>query len=108
MACEPAPLDFRALFEKSPGSYLILDPEFRIVAASDGYCRATGMNRDSALGRGIFEVFTDDPSRPEADGVANLRASLERVVRLHRADTMAIQRYDVERPAREGGFQVRY
>jgi C4-dicarboxylate-specific signal transduction histidine kinase len=105
----PAPVDFQTLFEKSTGNYLILDPDLRIVAASDGYCRATGMVRDDAMGRGIFEVFTDDTSRAEADGVANLRASLERVRRLRRPDTMAVQRYDLPRPAREGGgFQVRY
>ena len=100
---EVAPVDFRALFEKSPGLYLILDPRLRIVAASDAYCQTTGIERDAVLGRDIFEVFPDDESRDGANGVANLRTSLERVLRLRRPDTMAIQRYDIARPQSEGG-----
>ncbi|HEY6672757.1 MAG TPA: hypothetical protein VIZ91_09685, partial [Solirubrobacterales bacterium] len=33
--------DFRAMFEAAPGLYLVLDPELRIVAASDAYLEAT-------------------------------------------------------------------
>ena len=36
-----ASLDFRLLFEAAPGAYLVLDPEFRILAATDAYLRAT-------------------------------------------------------------------
>ena len=36
----PAP-DFRVLFESAPGLYLVLTPDFKIVAASDAYLRAT-------------------------------------------------------------------
>ncbi len=104
-----APVDFRILFEKSPGLYLVLDTGLRIVAASDGYCRATQIQREAVLGKGFFDVFTDDTSRPGADGVVNLRASLERVLRLHRPEPQARQRYDVLRPARDGGtFQEKY
>src|SRR2546428_7515922 len=38
-----------------------------------------------SLGRGIFDVFPDNPDDPAADGVRNLRASLERVL-AHRRD----------------------
>ncbi len=65
--------------------------------------------REDILGRDIFDVFPDNPDDPAATGVANLRASLERV-RQHRApDTMAVQKYDIRRPSEEGGgFEVRY
>jgi hypothetical protein len=33
--------DFCALFEAAPGLYLVLDPELRILAASDAYLEAT-------------------------------------------------------------------
>jgi signal transduction histidine kinase/ActR/RegA family two-component response regulator len=101
--------DFRALFEATPGLYLVLDPEFRIVAVSDAYLAATMTRREEIVGRDIFDVFPDNPDDPAATGVANLRASLERV-RQHRApDTMAVQKYDIRRPAEEGGgFEVRY
>jgi C4-dicarboxylate-specific signal transduction histidine kinase len=106
-ALDPAPVDFQALFERSPGLHLVLDPKLRIVAASDAYCRATLVKRADMLGCDIFDVFPDNAAREGADGVANLRASLERVVRLRRSDAMAIQRYDV-RADGDTLFEERY
>jgi PAS domain S-box-containing protein len=99
-------VDFRALFESAPGLYLVLDPELRIVAVSDAYLAATMTTREAILGRGIFDVFPDNPDDPAATGVSNLRASLERVRDRRVPDTMAVQKYDIRRP--EGGFEVRY
>ena len=101
--------DFRALFEAAPGLYLVLDPIFNIVAVSDAYLAATMTKRDEIIGRGIFDVFPDNPDDPAATGVANLRTSLERVRARRVADTMAVQKYDIRRPEEEGGgFEVRY
>jgi signal transduction histidine kinase/ActR/RegA family two-component response regulator len=106
---ETRPLDFRFLFESAPGLYLVLDPELVIVAVSDAYLRATMTTREDILGRGLFEVFPDNPDDPDANGVGNLRASLDRVRRDRVPDTMAVQKYDIRRPASEGGgFEVRY
>ena len=106
---EPTVPDFRALFEAVPGLYLVLDPDFRIVAVSDAYLAATMTVREEIMGHGIFDVFPDNPEDPGATGVANLRASLERVRRGRKADTMAPQKYDIRRPAEEGGgFDERY
>ena len=102
-------LDFRALFESAPGLYLVLTPDFCIVAVSNAYLDATMIKREDMLGRGIFEVFPDNPGDPDATGVRNLRASLERVKQFARADTMAVQKYDIRRPESEGGgFEERY
>jgi len=104
-----ADVDFRALFEAAPGLFLVLDPELRIVAVSDAYLAATMIRRDDVLGRGIFEVFPDNPDDPGATGVGNLRASLERVRKTAKPDTMAVQKYDIRRPESEGGgFELRY
>ena len=101
--------DFRALFEAGPGLYLVLDPELRIVAVSDAYLAATMTKREEIVGRDIFDVFPDNPDDPGATGVRNLRASLERVRQRCAPDTMAVQKYDIRRPAEEGGgFEVRY
>jgi signal transduction histidine kinase len=101
--------DFQVLFEGAPGLYLVLAPDLRIVAASDAYLRATMTTREGILGRGIFEVFPDNPDDPEATGVNNLRASLDSVLEFGRTDTMAVQKYDVRRPESEGGgFEERY
>ena len=104
----PTP-DFRALFESAPGLYLVLAPDFTIVAVSEAYLAATMTRREEILGRGIFEVFPDNPDDPSATGVANLRASLERVLQHVRPDAMAVQKYDIRRPEAEGGgFEERF
>jgi len=101
--------DFRNLFESAPGLYLVLDPDFVIVAASAAYLRATMTTREQVLGHGIFEIFPDNPGDPNADGVRNLRASLIRVRQHCASDPMPLQKYDIRKPASEGGaFEVRY
>jgi PAS domain S-box-containing protein len=99
-------LHFRALFESLPGLYLVLTPDLKIVAVSDAYLKATMTKREEILGRGLFEAFPDNPNDPVADGVSNLRASLNRVLQGGVVDTMAIQRYDVRRP--DGVFEERF
>jgi len=101
--------DFQTIFQSVPGLYLILTPDFEIVAASDAYLRATLTRREDILGRGIFEVFPDNPEDRTATGARNLRVSLERVRDWKIADTMAIQKYDIRLPDAEGsGFAERY
>ncbi|HEY7267500.1 MAG TPA: ATP-binding protein [Solirubrobacterales bacterium] len=105
-AVEP---DFRTLFEALPGLYLALDTELRIVAASDEFLAATMTKRDRIVGRGIFEVFPDNPDDPKASGVSKLSASLNRVRRERVPNAMAIGKYDIPRPEEEGGgFEKRF
>jgi signal transduction histidine kinase len=101
--------DFRMLFESAPGLYLVLKPDLTIVAVSDAYLRATMTKREAILGRGLFEVFPDNPEDPTATGVINMTASLERVLQNRTSDAMAVQRHDIRRPESEGGgFEERY
>jgi PAS domain S-box-containing protein len=95
-----------SLFESLPGHYLVLTPDLKIVSVSDAYLKATMTTREGILGRGLFEVFPDNPDDPAATGVSNLRASLNRLRQTGEADTMAIQRYDARRP--DGSFEERY
>jgi PAS domain S-box-containing protein len=99
-------LQFRALFESVPGSYLVLKPDLTMVAVSDAYLAATMTKREDIIGRALFDVFPDNPQEKDATGVSNLRASLRRVLETKAADTMAIQKYDVRRP--DGIFEERY
>ena len=104
-----AQVDFQALFEHVPGLYLVLDPELRIVAASEAYLHATMTRREEIMGRGIFDVLPDNPENPDATGVRNLSASLDRVRLRKVPDTMAVQKYDIRRPTEKGGgFEERY
>ncbi len=104
-----SPPDFQAIFQSVPGLYLVLEPDFTIVAVSDAYLQATMTRREEILGRGLFEVFPDNPEDPCATGVTNLRASLNRVLAQRAPDRMAIQKYDIRKPQSEGGaFEERY
>ena len=101
--------DFKSLFESAPGSHLVLDPDLVIVAVSDAYLAVTMTRREEILGRELFEVFPDNQDDPDATGVGNLRASLDRVRQNLVADAMAVQKYDIRLPASEGGgFEVKY
>ncbi len=111
-ALSPSDANFRLLFDASPGLFLVLKPDtphFTITAVTEAYLHATMTRREQVLGRGLFEVFPDNPQDPMADGVSNLLASLNRAIAHRRADKMAVQKYDIRRPEEEGGgFEVRY
>lgn len=102
-------VNFKQIFESSPGLYLVLTPNLTIVAVSNAYLKATLTERESILGENIFTVFPDNPADAAATGTTNLRSSLERVLKTKVADTMAVQKYDIPRPEQiGGGFDVRY
>lgn len=95
------------LLEAAPGAYLVLDPDFGIVAVTDAYLRATLTVREQIVGRELFDVFPDNPGDPEATGTRNLRASLETVLRTGAPHAMPVQKYDIRRPD-SGEFEARY
>lgn len=101
--------DFRAIFKATPGLYLILLPDaprFTITAVNSAYATATMTVPDQIIGRGLFDVFPDNPDDPAADGARNLRASLLRVLQSKAPDIMTTQKYDIRTP--DGGFEERY
>ena len=96
----------QSTFESLPGLFLVLTPDLKIISASDAYLNATMTRREDMVGRGVFEVFPDNPEDSEATGTHNVRASFGRVLQNGTADTMAIQKYDIRRP--DGTFEERY
>src|SRR5580692_10973688 len=101
-------LDFRLLFEQSPDIILVLLPDaprYTMVAGTQARWRATHTTAET-LGRGLFELFPDNPDDPAATGTNNLRASLDRVLQTRLADTMPVQKYDIRAP--DGRFEARY
>jgi two-component system sensor kinase FixL len=99
-------VDYRAIFGAAPTPFLLLDANLNIVTANEAYCRATMTEPGKIAGRSVFEVFPDNPDDPAADGVRNLRASLDRVMARCQPDAMAVQKYDIRTPA--GNFEERY
>jgi signal transduction histidine kinase/CheY-like chemotaxis protein len=101
--------DFRDLFQSLPALFVILTPDLRIAAASDAWLAATLTKREQIVGRGLFDVFPDNPDDPAAQGGKTLRASLARVCQELVPDTAGVMKYDIPRPEAEGGgFEVRY
>jgi signal transduction histidine kinase len=96
--------DFRALFEAVPGRCLVLNPELVIVAVSDAYLQTTMTHRDDLVGTHILAAFPANPEdvegpRPvEAVGLSMLRVLISR-----KPDFLPAQKYDIRRPADEGG-----
>lgn len=97
-----------AVFEAAPHGYLILDPDFNIIDVNRQYLDLTGARRESLVGLPLFEAFPDNPDDPNADGVRNLRASLEKALSTGRPHAMPVQKYDIPVRGTPGGFEERH
>lgn len=95
------------LLDGLPGKMLVLTPgDYRAIAVTDEYASAVMLEREALIGRRLFDLFPDDPSEAGADGVSNLRYSLQRVEKIRIPDVMDLQRYPVRRP--DGVFEERF
>lgn len=95
--------DFELVFNKMPGLCLVLDPGFMIVAQNEEHLRATKAN---CVGQLVFAAFPDNPDHSGASGVARIRESLLKVLKLRQTDHLPMLRYDVKPPM--GPFETRY
>jgi signal transduction histidine kinase len=100
--------DLLPVFNAQPGATLLLSPDWVIVGASDDYLAATLTQREVIVGRHIFDAFPDNPLTPEANAVANVRASLTQVMATSRPHDMAPQHYDVPDRTQPGRFVERH
>lgn len=69
---------------------------------------ATLTEPKNILGRLLFEVFPDNPNDSTADGLSSLRASLTKVMKTRKTDTMPILKYAVQRRHSDGAYEERY
>lgn len=102
-------IDFQKIFLVTPANILLLKPDapkFTILAVNEGYLEATNTVREKIVGRGLFEVFPDNPDDPHATGVRNLTRSLLSAIKTKQMDKMATQKYDI--PTQGDKFEVRY
>jgi PAS domain S-box-containing protein len=103
----PSAETLRAL-ETAPCMFLVLSPDLYILTASELYLEAVQGSREAIVGKHIFEAFPDNPEYPEADGVQNINASLQEVLRTKKIHYMEVQRYDVPLLGQPGKFMIRY
>lgn len=87
-----------ALIDPAPGlAYVDVNP---------AYEKSLGVARDDLVGRGLFQLFPDNPDDSAADGVYNVYKSLRQVAETARPHDMEVQRYDVA--GEDGVFVQRY
>jgi serine phosphatase RsbU (regulator of sigma subunit) len=101
-------IDYTAVFQALPGMVALLTPELVYADVNEEFVRVSGRSREQLIGHYLFDVFPDNPNDPASTGMRNLEASLYRVLATGERDAMALQRYDVEDPARPGEWQERY
>nr|ACJ12442.1 hypothetical protein [Rhodococcus sp. T104] len=96
--------DFQAIFEQAPVNYVVVDNDYRIVAATDGYLAMAMRTRDALIGRNIFEAFPDNPNDPEAKGTQALKSGIEQARQTGKAEWLpGSVRYPIARPEEQGG-----
>jgi len=99
----PVVPDFKRLFESGPNLYLVLTPQWVIVAVSDALLRATRTAREDVIGRRALDVYPENPADLHSHGPNVILESMQRVIDTGRPDILPFQRYDIARPASEGG-----
>jgi len=87
-----------AVFQAVDAPYVILDRQLVIRAVNQAYAEATLRSPEELQDRYLFDAFPDNPDDPHANGVAQLGASLERVLRERTRHRMRLQRHDIMRP----------
>ena len=87
-----------SVFNSLPGIFILLQPDapqFTIVAVTDDYLSTTFTKRNDIIGKGLFDIFTDNPQNEKATGKQNITHSLEHVIQYREPHQLTDQRYDV-------------
>ena len=98
-----------SVFNSLPGIFILLQPDapqFTIVAVTDDYLSTTFTKRNDIIGKGLFDIFTDNPQNEKATGKQNITHSLEHVIQYREPHQLTDQRYDVYNPAKNN-FEFR-
>jgi len=98
-------VDYAAVFAQTPVPLLLLTPDLVIVDASRARLEATSSTRESIVGRHLLDAPLN-PDDPGADGLDDLKSSLQLARDTRRAVTMEVQKYDIRMP--DGTFEERF
>jgi hypothetical protein len=103
-------VQFEAIFRATPSACLILGtdaPRFTIIAINNAYLEITTTVRETITGKGLFEVFPDNPQDPMSIWVTNLIKSLRKVLETKKAHKMPIHRCDIQK-LESTSFEMKY
>jgi PAS domain S-box-containing protein len=95
------PIDYQALFRSLPENFLLIAPdaEATVLDNTNSHVGVSLKSRAEAVGKPLFDAYPT----PSESGAAQIRESLEHVRRHREPHTMPLIRYDLERPAEQGG-----
>jgi PAS domain S-box-containing protein len=94
-------MDFSRIFQKAPDNYVVLSPDYIVLAATEAYLKTTLRTLEEIQGRHfLLEAYPDKDYSYEENPV---KLSLDRVVATKQIDHMDLVRYHIARPAQEGG-----
>lgn len=99
-----SPIDFKAVFDRIPTPYMMMDHALNIVEMNAAYLEVTGRTREDLCGRYVFDAF---PAEGESRRL--LEESLFRTRDTGKTDVIAVLHYAIPKPAEAGGgFEDRY
>jgi PAS domain S-box-containing protein len=102
-------VDLKSVFSSLAGSNVLVLPDtplFTIIAVSDDYLQDTGRVREELLGKGLFEMFPNNPNDPNQTSEKLVRASLEYALKHKETHYLAQQQYDI--PKADNTFEERF
>ncbi|MBF9224085.1 PAS domain-containing protein [Hymenobacter ruricola] len=101
MTAPDAPVDYQRLFRSLPDNFLLIAPDAdaTILDDTDSHVAVSLLAREQAVGRPFFEAY---PAVDQNQGDV-IAASHEHVRRHLEPHTMPVIRYDLARPAEQGG-----
>jgi len=97
---------YKAVFEQSLALLLIIDTNFSIAAASDGFLDVTKSSREQVLGKYVFDVFPKSKPHIQSVLISTMREAIQKVLKTKKTHTSSVVRYDI--PNEEDGFDTRY
>jgi PAS domain S-box-containing protein len=100
------PLTARSLLAATPHSYILLDRDLIVQAASSAYLSMTGSAEGEILGLPIFDAFPPNPNDPD-DSADRVRASMELALDAGVTDTIEV-RYPIPDRDRPGQYLNRW
>jgi signal transduction histidine kinase/ActR/RegA family two-component response regulator len=98
-------LDYAAIFQAVPGPHLVLLPDaptYTVAAVNEAYTAATMSRSVDLIDRGLFETFPNDDAETRTV-IANLRASLDCVIRYRKPHQMDLMKCAIRRAQEHGG-----
>jgi PAS domain S-box-containing protein len=87
-----------SVFNALPGISVLLQPNsprFTIVAVTDDYLNSTYTHRSELLGKGLFQVFSDDPFSKRSMGIQLITESLQYVIDHKQPHLLPELRFDI-------------